>query len=396
MNSVSDFVNRLFELQNQLDQNLINEQKDVSSLYSSFDESEVVSAIKNINAESSIATGFGVEKTGYRFLNHVILCYGMDEGYISPKAKQEFTKNLKEVGVSTPALLYSCYQTDISKDGFDDLIYEVQQSAIGSPIGFNTTSHFINYLNSLENKTVLKYDSHPLFTELIHKYNLNMMKSRVLTGIPHIENFLKDYAILDLIKALDYHGGNVFFSSLQGYTIIDLDINDCINNCGLANFEKYLNNCLANRKVNFNKLFECADGTILHSKRYSYHDFLDGRKEHFEHFMFSGILMKQLLNIMQNSTDPILKDAKKFADDFDYKNMEKDYFGANSKILNLLYEGLTQNDEKSLKKIRSHFNLSKKYDFQTEFDCENFIQAMDLTYAMNFQTENANHLSIEM
>ena len=196
MNTVSDFVNRLFELQNQLDQNLIKEQKDVSSLYSSFDESEVVSAIKNINAESSIATGFGVEKTGYRFLNHVILCYGLDEGYISPKAKQEFTQNLKEVGVSTPALLYSCYQTDISKDGFDDLIYEVQQSAIGSPIGFNTTSHFVNYLNSLENKTVLKYDSHPLFTELIHKYNLNMMKSPITSNSlsPYLGRYMNTFS----------------------------------------------------------------------------------------------------------------------------------------------------------------------------------------------------------
>lgn len=393
MQSVKEYVARLFELQNKLDQNLINEQQNASTLYSSFDESEVVSAIKNINAESSISTGFGVEKTGYRFLNYVILAYGGDSSFISLKARKTFAQNLKEAGISTPALLYACYQNDIIKDGFDDLIYEVQQSAIGAPIGFNSTTQFTYYLNSLENKKVLNCDSHPLFSELVHKYNLNMMKSRVLTGIPHTEKFLKEYAVLDLIKALDYHGGNVFYNPSIGYSFIDLDINDCINNCGLANFEKYLNTCLANRKVNFSKLFECADGTILHSKIHSYNDFLDGRKEHFEHFMFSGILMKQLLSVMQNSTDPILKDAKKFADDFDYKNMEKDYFGANSKILNLLYDGLTQNDEKSLKKIRSHFNLSKKYDFQTEFDCESFIQAMDLTYAMEQPTDETDVVS---
>ena len=382
MNSVSDFVNRLFELQNQLDENLIKEQKDVTSLYHTFNDSEVVSAIENINAESSISTGFGVEKTGYRFLNYVILAYGSDSSFISLKAREIFAQKLKETGISTPALLYACYQNDITKDGFDDLIYEVQQSAIGAPIGFNSTTQFTYYLNSLENKKVLNCDSHPLFSELVHKYNLDMMKSRVLTGIPHTEKFLKDYAILDLTKALDYHGGNVFYNPSIGYSFIDLDINDCINNCGLASFEKYLNTCLANRKVNFNNLFERADGTVLHSKRYSYNDFLDGRKEHFEHFVFSGILMKQLLSVMQNSTDPILKDAKKFANEFDYENMEKDYFGANSKNLNLLYKGLTQNDEKSLKKIRSYFGLSKSFDFQTEFDCESFIQAMDVTYAM--------------
>lgn len=390
MNSVSDFVNRLFELQNQLDENLIKEQKDVSSLYYTFDESEVVSAIKNINAESSISTGFGVEKTGYRFLSYVILSYGANQAYISPKANQEFVQKLKNFGVSTPAILYNSFESNIIKGGKDDLMYEVQQSAIGAPIGFNTSVHFVEHLNSLENRKVLNDYSHPLFTELVHKYNLEMLKSRVLTGIPHIENFLKDYTILDLTKALDFHGGNVFFNPLIGYTTIDLDINDCIYNCGFANFEKYLNDCLSQRKVNFNKLFDCVDGTFLHSKRYSYNDFLDGRKEHFEHFMFSGILMKQLLTVMQNSTDPILKDAKKFANEFDYKNMEKDYFGANSKNLNLLYQGLTQNDEKSLKKIRSHFNLSKKYDFQTEFDCESFIQAMDLTYAMEQPTDESD------
>ena len=100
--------------------------------------------------------------------------------------------------------------------------------------------------------------------------------------------------------------------------------------------------------------------------------------------------MKQLLTVMQNSTDPILKNAKKFANEFDYKNMEKDYFGANSKNLNLLYQGLTQNDENCLKKIRSLFNLSKKYDFQTEFDCESFIKAMDLTYAMEQPTDESD------
>ncbi len=390
MNNVNDFVNRIFELQNQVDQNLIKEQKDVSSLYSSFDESEVVSAIKNINAESSISIGFGVEKTGYRFLNYVILAYGSEPGFISLKAKKTFAQNLKEAGVSTPALLYACYQNDIIKNGFDDLIYEVQQSAIGAPIGFNSTTQFTYYLNSLENQKVLDCNSHPLFWELVHKYNLDMMKRRVLTGIPHTEKFLKDYAILDSINALDYHGGNVFYNPSMGYSFIDLDINDCINNCGLANFEKYLNTCLANRKVNFNNLFERADGTVLHSKRYSYHDFLDGRKEHFEHFMFSGILMKQLLNVMQTSTDPILKDANEFANNFDYKNMEKDYFGASSKNLNLLYVGITQNDEKSLKKIRSHFKLPKSYDFQTDFDSESFIKAMDSTNEMDMQNNSTS------
>lgn len=203
-----------------------------------------------------------------------------------------------------------------------------------------------------------------------------MLKSRVLTGIPHIEEFLKHFTCLSAADVLDVNEGNFLHSPAFGYAFVDLNLNT-LKDIDLSNLDEFFNskiNDINKSRIitSYSYLMNCCVGI------YGGMIFKQPPNKHFEAYVYSGILSKQFLNIMQTSNDPKLKFAKEFAQVFDYSN----FYAANPQDLDLIYSAIKSNDESLLELIRQRFDLPANYNFSDNLEGNKFIQAMDLTYAM--------------
>ncbi len=380
-NANDEFIQRIFELQNKLDQNLITQSPVDSLIYSLFHASQIIDVIKDIEKGNVLESGKGVEKVGYRFLNYVILKQKPNKYNLPLNVKKAITKVLSDQGVSTPPIVFHTNQDIVFNNGHVNDLYEVQQSAIGSPIGFSKSYKVLEYANGLESNNAHSETENN--TDLVMAYNLAMLKKRTLKGIPHIEKYINNYSILNSLKVLDFHGGNVFFHDKAGYSFIDLELGGIVNILTTPHVSSFINNALENNPPNFHVFFDRINGTIMHDQMFFPNRFKKDKTKYFENFIFSGILIQQYLNAISNSQDPVLDCAKEFVENLDIENIDQTYFGANYKTLNQLYNGIKNSDAESLDAIRNQFNIPTTFNFQTHFDCESFIQAMDLTREMN-------------
>lgn len=114
---------------------------------------------------------------------------------------------------------------------FDKHFIEVQKQATGVPIGINNfyhsykqmlTSDDVKILNTMNNKEAKKY-----IIEKIKAYNLNIRKKLASAPQQHFDKFIGDQLKLKKLFNIDFvdcHSGNVFYDENNGFTIIDLDI----------------------------------------------------------------------------------------------------------------------------------------------------------------------------
>ena len=381
-NTNEEFIKRIFELQKKLDESLIDETASDSLLYSLFHMPQLITAIKNIELGNTIVTGRGIDKVGYKFLSYIILKEKLD--YTTPlSVKKEIAQKLRAFGVQTPPIIFHTSRDKLFNDGYENDLYEVQQYAKGSPIGFSKSFKVIDYANALEDKKA--YENSPTNNkELVAKYNLEMLKKRALTGAKHAENFVKNYAILASINALDFHGGNILYSEDCGYTFIDLVFGNTLLEFNQhKDPNEFINNALKSNTPNYRIMFDLFDGSTLFSRKYNKESFNLSKNQFFENFIFSGIVMHQCINAINNSTNPILDSAKEFISGIHLNSIDQMFFGANLNTLNVLYKGIKQNNTSCLNAIRNQFNIPMNFNFQTDFDFDSFIQAMDLTREMN-------------
>ena len=388
MNSSNNLIERIFELQKKLDESLIDETASDSLLYSLLHMPQLVKAIKNIEQGETTIIGRGVDKVGYKFLNYIILKEKID--YTVPlSTKKEITQKLRSIGVQTPPIIFHSSRDKLFDDGYVNDLYEVQQFAKGSPIGFSMSYRVIDYANALENKKVYG-NSEPDNKKLVAKYNLEMLKKRALTGAKHAENFVKNYAILSSLNALDFHGGNILYNENSGYTFIDLVYDTLLKFNEQKDLVGFVNNALISNPPNYNILFDILDGSLLFSRTHNAYTFNLDKSRYFENFIFSGIVMQQCINAINNSTSPILDSAKEFLGGIHPNSIDQKFFGANPSTLNVLYKGIKENDSRCLDCIRNQFDIPNNFNFQTMFDCESFIKAMDITREMNNSHNNIN------
>ena len=361
-------------------QNLIAKQEEIDQEQSSarVNVNEIKATIKNIADYDVYLAGKGAYKKVFPYKkDKVILEEGTYRQTMPFSVKKQIVNKLNEYGINTPKLVYYLTQDQAFKLGNKEISYEVQERAKGS------------FLNTFDYKKVLYHlygltgEMYPYLTKsseklLSEKYNFEMLKSRTLTGIPHIEKFLKHFTCLVSAYALDVNGGNFFYSPAFGYTFIDLNL-DKFNDENISDLENFFNSKINN----INKTRIMTDySNFMHCCVDSLHEgglFKPDPNEDFEAYVYTGILCKQFLNVMQTSTDPKLRFAKEFAQKFKFPN----FYGANPQDLDLLYSAMKSNDEASLESIRQKFDLPANYNFSDNLEGKKFIQAMDLTYAMD-------------
>ena len=360
-------------------QNLIAKQdaNDALARTDRLNKAELYSHIKQIENKKANQMGNGTFKNVYPFKGDKVILAGLLHKNDFDH-RQQIIDQLIECGINTPRLIFHTTKGNHN--------YEVQERAKGSFLRTNYYHYILDHLSGLSGKT-LKIESEDE-RALKHKYNFEMIKRRTLTGIPHIEKFLIDFTCLKAVGALDILPRNFFYDPKTGYSFIDLNVSDFSKN--IKNMKDYLNS-----KVNSSSEFKNATGyadfifeCIASDDGYRYNFF--NNNLHFGEYVYSGILLKQFLNVMQTSTHPHLKFAKSFAENFDFDCITS----ASPKTLELLYSGIKTNDETIFKYLRKEFGLPASYDFSKELDGESFIKAMDLTYAMEQPKEATENTDI--
>ena len=101
--------------------------------------------------------------------------------------KKQIVNKLNEYGINTPKLVYYLTQDQAFKLGNKEISYEVQERAKGSFLNTFDYKKVLYHLYGLTGELCpyLTKSSEKLLSE---KYNFEMLKSRTLTGIPHIRH----------------------------------------------------------------------------------------------------------------------------------------------------------------------------------------------------------------
>ncbi len=380
MNSIDEII-----------QNLIAKQKEIDQEQCSrgFNAKEIKAQIKKIADYDVYPTGGGAYKNVFPYKkDKVILEEGTYRQTLPFNVKKEIVNKLNEYGINTPKLIFYLTQDQAFKLGNKELSYEVQERAKGSFLNTFDYEKVLYHLYGLTGEMFvpnLTKDSENLLCE---KYNFEILKNRTLTGIPHIEKFLKHFTCLSSAYALDVNGGNFFYSPAFGYTFIDLDL-DKFDNNNILDLDNFFNSQIndinkARIMSSYSYLMHCCVDS-LHEGGF----FKPDPNENFEAYVYTGLLCTQFLNVMQTSPDPKLRFAKEYAERFKFSN----FYGANPQTLDLLYSAIKSNDKSLLKSIRCQFDLPATYDFNKEIDGESFIKAMDLTNAMEQPTPQTEVVS---
>ena len=367
MNSVDEII-----------QNLMEKQKlsDLEKRSNSFNENEIKAIIKRVADCEVCSVGHGAYKNVYSYQkDKVILEEGAHRAIAPFNLKRNIVSKLRDYGINTPKLIYYLTQDQAFKLGNKNLAYEVQERAKGSFLKTFDHELIITHLYGLTDELFDPELSKSSEDMLCDKYNFEMLKSRVLTGIPHTEKFLKHFTCLSAVDALDVNAGNFLYSPTFGYSFIDLDMY-YLKDIDTSNLDEFFNSEI--NDINKNRIMARYSSLMNTCVSLFGNSVKPAPNKYFQEFIYSGILTQQFLNVMQTSHDPKLRFAKEFAQNFD----KSKFYGANPQDLNLLYSAMKSNDEASLESIRQKFDLPASYDFNKELDSESFIKAMDLTNAM--------------
>ena len=370
-----DLIKELIALQNNMDEKIM--QEDYEPSYFTSENPLLVETIQKIENNLTSEMGSGVHKKGYRFLTYILLKQ-VPNAYIGFTDKQTTSNFLRrDYKVNTPELVGNILRDDVLHNGDFNITYEIQKLTTGIPLAVAKPSDIIFFLSTLKNCQPYQLG----YTDNLAKtYNASMLKHRALNHIPHIENFLEGFTVLNNNGMIDYHGKNVHFSEKYGYSFIDLGyrgFSENFNGESLKSiFEKNME-----RTPDYNHFFSKLYGTLDLDKKFMLNDFYYNR-EYFPEYVYLGVLTKQILNVMKSTTSPLLPDARFYAN---HVYNQENFFSAPPDFLDQLYSAFKTNNSSFLQEVKNQFCLDEDFDFDKTIDSESFIKAMDLTYAMEHQ-----------
>lgn len=317
--------------------------------------------------------------------------------------RQRLIDFLREIGVNTPKLYFSSIKNDDLNSKLGN-IYEVESLVHGNTIGLVKTASLDIFAKKYP-KLFNFYRSHSENCgkeDVLEQYNLMMTKHRIATGKPHIQKFINGFLKLYAISAfVDCHSENIMYNAKDGYSFIDLtfladkktvfdsykssrDLLKSIKNVYSENddsscFDRIIDHYrdyYMLKKITFDKAYTSLmrDGLGIEAE---FDPYISTRpilkpNEHFEKYVFNGVLLNQFFDVFENGENDIEIGSQRYQE----YNVPNNYF-AMSKPSLLTLKNAVLGDKKAQGKIIFSCKLDSNFDFVNGFDSQFFLDAMN-------------------
>ena len=352
-------------------------------------QNENLNLIEMVESGSLSPGGSGVEKVCYPCGDKVILkTDNLTHSQVYHKCKAFYINRIKnnilrKLGVQTPMLIF-CTSKKTAEEDFATY-YEIQERAKGNIQNGLKCSTIFEHVSSLANGKELGLS----LTQLSSAYSNQITIHRALTGQKFLNQLMENYFTLFALGAADdVHSENIFYSAQDGYTFIDLSLEESKSFANkdeaLAIIDSFYDissmrtNPLSNTAVPNNGIaavlgyLENALGIYNNIKT------PDSIARNFEQYVYNGVIAKQALNHLEKSNNPIVTSNIDFIRTFNTRNV----FALDWQTITELNSAIQSHDEVALQGFRETFNLGNSFNFYYHFNTQALSQMVENTIKM--------------